>query len=146
MADQWYLPAAQKLAQGNLDFDTADVRVKLCMSNTTADTERNVANIAGFTTLDEFDGAGYTAVDLASVAVNIDAGNSRIEIDFADGTFGAAVSAGTRQWVGLLFYVRVDGTTANDYPVAWKDLTPNNANGGAVNLTINAEGALQITI
>lgn len=146
MADQWYLPAAQKLAKADLDFDTVDLRVMLCMSNTTADTERNVTNLAGFTILDKFDGTGYTDIDLATVAVNLDAVNSRIEIDYADGSFGATVGAGTRQWVGLLFYVRVDGTTANDYPVAWKDLTPNNANGGAVNLTINAEGALQISI
>lgn len=146
MADQWYLPAAQKLVKGDLDFDVADLRVMLCMSNTTADTERNVTNLAGFTTLDEYDGTGYARIDLGAATVTLDAANSRIEVDYADGTFGATVAAGTRQWVGLLFYVHVDGTTANDYPVAWKDLTPNNGNGGAVNLTINAEGALQVTI
>lgn len=145
MADFWYTPAKTKLAKGDLDFDTADLRARLCMSNTTADTDQDAATIAAITTLDEFDGAGYTALDLASVAVNEDAPNNRAEIDYADGTFGAAVSAGTRQWVGLLYYVRVDGTNANDYPVAWKDLTPNNANGGAVNLTVNAEGLLQVT-
>ena len=146
MANQWYLPAAQKLVKGELDFDLADLRVMLCMSNTTADTERNVSTLSGFTTLDKYDGSGYTDIDLGGVAIAIDAANSRVEIDYTDGTFGAAVGAGTRQWVGLLFYVRVDGTTANDYPVAWVDLTANNGNGGAVNLTVNAEGALQVSI
>ena len=42
------------------------------------------------------------------------------------------------------YKVRVDGNPANDYPVAWKDLTPANGNGGAVNLTVNAEGLLQV--
>lgn len=145
MADFWYTPAKQKLAKGDLDFDTADLRVRICMSNTTADTDQDAATISAITTLDEYDGAGYTALDLASVSVNQDDANNRSEIDYADGTFGATVSAGTRQWVGLLYYVRVDGTNANDYPVAWKDLTAANGNGGAVNLTVNAEGLLQVT-
>lgn len=145
MADFWYTPAKQKLAKGDLDFDTVDLRVKICMSNTTCDTEQDAANLAAFTTIDAYDGSGYTDLDLASVSVNQDDANNRSEIDYADGTFGAAVGAGTRQWVGLLYYVRVDGTNANDYPVAWKDLTANNGNGGAVNLTVNAEGLLQVT-
>lgn len=144
MADFWYTPAKAKLAKGDLDFDVVDLRAKLCMSNTTCDTEQDAANLAAFTTIDGYDGAGYTDLDLAGAAVNTDLANDRAEVDYTDGTFGAAVGAGTRQWVGLLYYVRVDGTAANDYPVAWKDLTPNNGNGGAVNLTVNAEGLLQI--
>lgn len=145
MADFWYTPAKQKLAKGDLDFDTVDLRVRLCMSNTTALTDQDAANITGITTLDEFDGSGYTALDLASVAVNEDDPNNRSEIDYADGTFGAAVGAGTRNIVGMLYYVRVDGTNGNDYPVAWKDVTPFNGNGGAINLTVDAQGLLQVT-
>lgn len=145
MADFWYTPAKQKLAKGDLDFDTADLRVKLCMSNTTCDTEQDAANLAAFTTIDAYDGSGYTDIDLAGIAVNQDDPNNRSEIDYNDGSFGATVGAGTRQWVGMLYYVRVDGTNANDYPVAWKDLTAANGNGGAVNLTVNAEGLLQVT-
>lgn len=145
MANFVYTPAKTKLAKGDLDFDVADLRVKLCMSNTTADTESDAANIAAFTTLDEYDGSGYTAIDLGSVSVASDLANDRAEIDYADGTFGATVGAGTRNFVGLLYYVRVDGTTSNDYPVAWVDLTPANGNGGAINLTVNAEGLLQVT-
>lgn len=145
MADFWYTPAKTKLAKADLDFDSVDLRAKLCMSNTTCDTEQDAANLAAFTTIDAYDGSGYTDLDLAGASVASDTGNDRAEIDYSDGTFGAAVGAGTRQWVGLLYYVRVDGTNANDYPVAWKDLTPNNGNGGAVNLTVNAEGLLQVT-
>lgn len=145
MADFWYTPAKTKLAKADLDFDTADLRIRLCMSNTTCDTEQDAANLAAFTTIDAYDGAGYTDIDATLVGVASDLPNDRAEIDYADATFGAAVSAGTRQWVGLLYYVRVDGTAANDYPVAWKDLTPNNGNGGAVNLTVNAEGLLWVS-
>lgn len=141
----WYTPAKAKMAKADLDFDTADLRVKLCMSNTTCDTEADAANLAAFTTIDAYDGTGYTDIDLAGAVVNTDLANDRAEVDYNDGTFGATVGAGTRQWVGLLYYVRVDGTAANDYPVAWVDLTPNNGNGGAVNLTVHAEGLLQIS-
>lgn len=146
MADQWYLPAVQKLFKADADFDSLDLRVMICMSNTTADTERNVSTLSGFTTLDKYDGTGYTDIDLAGVSIAIDAANSRVEIDYNDGTFGAAVGAGTRNWAGLLYYVRVDGTNANDWPVAWKDLAAGNGNGNPINLTVNTEGLLQGTI
>lgn len=146
MADQWYLPAVQKLIKADADFDSLDVRALLCMSNTTADTERNVSTLAGFTTLDEYDGSGYSRPDLGAVTITLDSGNNRIEIDYPDATFGSAVGAGTRSWVGIIYYNRVDGTNANDWPIAWKDLTSNNGNGGAVNLQFNAEGVLQATI
>lgn len=144
MADFWYTPAKQKLAKADLDFDTVDLRVRLCMSNTTADTDQDAANITAIGTLDEYDGSGYTILDLAGISVNEDDPNNRSEIDYSDGTFGATVAAGTRNIVGMLYYVRVDGTPGNDYPVAWKDVTPFNGNGGAINLTVNAEGLLQV--
>jgi hypothetical protein len=145
MADFWYTGAKAKLAKADLDFDSVDLRAKLCMSNTTADTDQDATNIAGIGTLDEYDGSGYAEIDFSGLVVNTDNPNNRAEIDVDDETFGAAVGAGTRNWVGILYYVRVDGTSSNDYPVAWKDLTPANGNGGAVNLTINGEGLLQVT-
>jgi hypothetical protein len=144
VADFWYTPAKQKLAKADLDFDTVDLRVRLCMSNTTADTDQDAANITAITTLDNYDGSGYTILDLAGISVNEDDPNNRSEIDYSDGTFGATVAAGTRNIVGMLYYVYVDGTNGNDYPVAWKDVTPFNGNGGAINLTVNAEGLLQV--
>lgn len=147
MANFWFTNAKLKLAKGDLDFDTADIRAKLLMSNTTVTTagQEDATNLAGITTLDEYNGSGYTELDLASVSVTADNTNNRAEIDYADGSFGTTVAAGTRNWVGILYYCRVDGTTTNDYPVAWVDLTPANGNGGAVNLVINAEGLLQVT-
>lgn len=145
MADFWYTPAKQKLAKADLDFDTVDLRARLCMLNTTADTDQDVATISAIGTLDEFDGTGYTILDLPSVSVTEDDPNNRSEIHYGTGSWGSAVGAGTRNIVGILYYVRVDGTNANDYPVAWKDLTPFNGNGGAINFTENAEGVLQVT-
>lgn len=145
MADFWYTPSKQRLAQANADFDTVDLRGKLCMSNTTADTEQDAAVMADITTLDEYDGSGYSELDFAGITVTEDDANNRSEIHVDAGTFGSTVAAGTRSIVGLLYYVRVDGTDANDYPVAWKDLSTFNGNGGAINFTENAEGILQVT-
>lgn len=145
MADFWYTPAKTKLANAALNFGTpVDLRGVLCMSNTTADTDQDAANITAIGTLDEYDGSGYTEITFAGETVTEDAGNNRVEIHVNAGTFGATVAAGTRNIVGLLYKVRVDGTPGNDYPVAWKDLTPFNGNGGAINFTENAEGILQI--
>lgn len=145
MADFWYTPAKQKLAKADLDLDTADLRAKLCMSNTTADTDQDAATISAIGTLDEYDGSGYTALDFAGLTVTEDDPNNRSEIHVSAGTFGATVAAGSRNVVGILYYKYVDGTPANDIPIAWKDLTPFNGNGGAINFTENAEGVLQIT-
>jgi len=144
MASGWYTPAKTKVFKGDLDFDTADVRVLIVMSNTTADTEMDAANIAAFTTLDEYDGTGYTRADLTTPAVASDTTNDRVEVDYDDFTFGATVGAGARQGVGLVIYVRVDGTTANDYPVAFIDSASNpfQGTGGPLNVTVNAQGLL----
>lgn len=144
MPDFWYTPAKQRLAKADLDFDLADLRAILCMSNTTAVTQEDAATLSAITTLDEFNGAGYSRLDFTGITVVQDNAANRSEIHVADGTFGAAVSAGTRNIIGLLYYVHVDGTAVNDYPVAWKDLTPFNANGGAINFSQNAEGLLQV--
>ena len=145
MANFVYTGAKLKIAKGDLDFDSADIRVKLCMSNTSADTDQDATNLTGITTIDEYDGSGYSEIDLAGASVAADNANNRAEVDYTDGSFGAAVGAGTRSWVGMLIYCRVDGTAGNDFPVAWHDLSSNNGNGGAVDLAINAEGLLQIT-
>ena len=144
MANFAYTNAKLKVAKGDLDFDIADIRIKIVMSNSTCATQEDV-NLAGFTTIDEYNGSGYTEADLVLASVAADNANNRAEVDYNDISFGAAVGAGSRNWIGLLVYNRVDGTTANDYPVAWIDLTAANGNGGAVSLTINAEGLLQIT-
>jgi hypothetical protein len=150
MSNFTYTPAKQKLAKGDADFDVLDVRAALVMSDTTVDTEQDAANLAAFTTIDEYDGAGYAEIDLANVAVNQDDPNNRSEIDYDNDNFGTAVAAGTRQAVGVLYYVFVDGTAANDWPVAFIDTVstgptfPFDGNGGQINWNIDVEGALQV--
>lgn len=146
MASFVYTPAKSKLLSGDLDLNLHDIRVLLCMTNTTADTDQDAAVITDITTLDEFDGANYVIIALANEAVNTDAANNRAEFD-ADDISWTALGAGTRQAAGMLVKRHVDGTAANDIPIAWIDTGgfPFTANGGDVNVGWNAEGILQAT-
>lgn len=146
----WYTPAKERLAKADLDFDEAghDIRVMLCMTNTTADTDQDAATISAITTLDEYDGSGYARAALASQSVVRDDANNRAEITATSPvSFGATVGAGTRSAAGALVYRHVDGTAANDQPIAWIDTGgfPVNGGGGPFQLAINAEGLLQVT-
>jgi hypothetical protein len=139
--------AKEQLLLGALNFSTDDIRVALMMTNTTVDTEKDKALVSGYTTLDEFDGSGYTTggVALTSEAVTEDGANNRGEFDAADAVF-TSVGAGTRQIAGALVYKFVTNFTSS-IPIAWIDTGgfPVTANGGTITVTWNAEGILQLT-
>jgi hypothetical protein len=133
--------------KGDLDLDEAghDIRVALCMSNTTADTETDKATISGFTTLDEMDGANYVRKALASQTVTEDGANARAEFDATDVTW-TALGAGTRAVAGMLVYRHITNDT-DSVPIAWIDTGgfPITANGGDLTVQWSVEGILQLT-
>jgi hypothetical protein len=144
-----YVPALTKIAKADADWDSMDARILLVMTNTTADTEKLATTLSAFTTLDEFDGSGYTRLDLAGLSVVQDDANLRAEIAASNGTFGSTVAAGTRSIQGMVVYIRVDGTAANDWPYAYIDsgaAFPFPAIGGPINLTVNTEGLFQYAL
>ena len=147
MASFVYTHAKALLLQGGLNFLEAgqDMRVMLVMTNTTADTDQDVENIADITTLDEYDGANYVRKALANQAVNEDAANNRGEFDADDVTW-TALGAGTRQAQGMVLYRHVTND-ADAILVAFIDTGgfPFSGNGGNVTVTWNAEGILQAT-
>ena len=61
-------------------------------------------------------------------------------------SWGTTVGAGTRQITAALLYVRVDGTTSNDYPVACFDCSssPVNGTGSSLAATIASGGLIQV--
>jgi hypothetical protein len=136
-----------RLLKGDVDFDTADVRALLVMTNTTADTQEDSNVLSDITTMDEYNGSGYARPALTGEVVNQDNSNNRAEFDANDFTFGATVGAGTRQAQAMILYRHVDGTAANDQLIAFIDTGgfPFTGNGGAVNVVVNAEGLLQAT-
>ncbi len=142
-----YTKAKQQLAVGGLDFSTSDMRVALVMTNTTADTEEDVSTISAFTTLDEFDGSGYSSGGsaLAAEAVAQDNVNNRAEFSATNLTF-ATLGAGTRSVQAALLY-KFSGSFAASLPVAFIDTGgfPFTTNGGDINFTWNVEGIVQVT-
>jgi hypothetical protein len=142
-----YTGAKEKLLNADLDFNAPiDARIILVMSNTTADTDQDALTISGIGTLDEYNGATYARITCTGETVTRDDANNRAEFDVADFSW-ATLGVGTRQAVGMILYRFVDGTAANDIPIAYIDSGgfPFDGNGGAVNVTVNAEGILQAT-
>lgn len=123
-----------------------DIRVRLCMSNTTCGTENaGIVNLADFSTIDPCDGANYVDKALANETVNKDDANDRAEFD-ADNVTWTALGAGTRNTVGALLYKYVDGTDANDIFIAFVEFSSEKTHDGS-DFTIqwSDEGILQLT-
>ena len=144
-----YTPAKELILKGDLDFDEAghDLRMLLVMTNTTADTEQDTGLLSAFTTLDEYDGTGYSRASLASQSVVRDDPNNRAEFSATSPvSFGATVGAGTRNAQAAILYRHVGADSAN-IPIAFIDSGgfPLNGGGGPFQLAINAEGLLQAT-
>lgn len=152
MASFVFTRTKRDLMKGDMDFDAAgaDIRAILVMTNTTADTEEDTTTIAGFTTLDEFDGSSYTTVtglDIGTQVVNEDTANDRAEFDSTNITF-SGVGAGTRLITGMVIFRFVTNFNSS-IPIAYVDFssTPGNfaANGGDISITWDAQGIIQAT-
>jgi len=144
MATQVYNEAKLRLAQGLLDGREAgtDIRIALLMTITNAGTVNDGVTNLDDITLDEHPTAGRQA--LANQTVVKDDANDRSEFD-ADDVLFASLAAGARDVDGVLVYEHVDGTDANDIPIAYleyaQDKTPD---GSDFTVEFDAEGYLQV--
>lgn len=138
--------ALVRLLNGGIDLDTDDIRARLCMTNTTCDTEVDAINdLADYTTIDPADATGYADVALASEAVAADDANNRAEFDAADISFTGLGGNASRAYQGVLLYKRVDGTNANDLPLCFIDFTSDiPATATQVDVPWDAQGILQL--
>lgn len=145
MASRIYNEALRAIAAGEIDLNAADIRAKLLMTDTTADTQNDaVVVVADITTLDLCDATGYADIDMASLAVNKDDPNDRAEFAAADLVFSGLSTVATRDYQGVLLYVWVDGNPANDKVIAFIDFT-SDIPAAATQVTVpwNVEGILQ---
>lgn len=134
-------------AAGEIDWDTADIRARLVMSNTTCDTENDgIVELADYTTIDPSDATGYADVALANQVVNKDDANDRAECDADNVVFTGLGGDASRNYVGVLLYVYVDGTNANDKALAYVEFSsPIPAAATQVTVPWDAQGILQLT-
>lgn len=143
MADFVYTESLADLMSGDIDLDTDDIRCRLVMTNTTADTDEDAATWGAFTTDDEMDGASYAAVALTTEAVTADTTNDRGKFDADDVTF-SSLGVGTRNVLAVVVVKFVDGGDA-DIPIFYIDsgFSPPSgvaANGGDFKVTWHADG------
>jgi hypothetical protein len=137
MAIVWFEGGITAAANGDL-IGAPDLRGRLTMGSTTCDTE-DAVNIADFTTVDTFDGVGYSDIDFANVASAYDAATRKWQWTADNGNCGTMVAEGTDDTSGMLILLRVDGTDANDIAIAWTDeggLAGANAHSGALNIVL----------
>mgnify|MGYP007002411401 FL=1 len=139
--------AKANLVNGTIDLNTDDIRARLCMTNTTCDTEVDAINtLANYTTIDPCDATGYADVALTSEAVNVDDTNNRAEFDATDLSFTGLGGDASRAIQGVLLYKYVDGTNANDLPIAFIDFTSDiPATATQIDIPWDAEGILHLT-
>lgn len=138
--------AKANLINGGIDLNTDDIRVRLCMTNTTCDTEVDAINtLSNYTLIDVCDATGYADVALTSETVTADDTNDRAEFDAADASFTGLGGDATRDIQGALIYKYVDGTNANDIPIAFVDFTTDiPLTATQIDIPWNAEGILQL--
>lgn len=143
MATHVFNEAKRALLAGELDLNGHDIRAMLVMTNTTVDTENDgISTISQFTTLDEFNGSGYTRKALANEAVNKDDGNDRAEFDADDVTW-TALGAGSRSVQGVLIYRHVTND-ADSVPICFLEFaTAKTPDGSDFVLQFDPEGILQ---
>ena len=108
---------------GGVDLSSDDIRARLCMTNTTCDTEEDaIDNLSDYTTIDVGDATGYADVALTGETLTANDTDNRGDFDTsADTVFSGLSGDATRDYQGVLIYKYVDGTDANDIPLFFVD-------------------------
>ena len=147
MASKVFIAAINEMMTAYL-VTTQDIRAMLCMSNCDAAT---VALTAGDrledVATDVSDATSYADVALTTEACAVDDANDRAEFDdsgAASAVFSGLGGDATRDYTGVILYKYVDGTAANDIPVAWIEFTsPLPQESTEITVTWNDEGIIQ---
>jgi len=131
-------------AKADIDLDADTFHAALLSTNCTADTDPDAQFVSDLT-LDEFDATGYARVTISNPAVNLDLANDRAEFDFDDLSFTGMSGDGTRDVQGVLILKFVTNDAAST-PIVFIDFTTDAPlESSQIDITINAEGALNLT-
>ena len=152
MANIIYTNFLELMADNDLDWETVVLRALLERSTSAYTPDKDHDFLDDFTTGGgvEISVATYARQTLAGAAAAEDAANDRVELDCNDIAFGNLEAGQTVQ--SIIIYQQVggdDATPANDPLIARIDtdsggILPAALGGGAFNVTINAEGLIQL--
>lgn len=119
--------ALANIINGTIDLNTSDIRARLCMTNTTCDTEIDaINNLDDYTTIDVSDAGGYADVALTTETVTANDTDNRGDFDTAsDVVFAGLGGDATRDYQGILLYLYVAGGDANCLPLCFINFTSN---------------------
>lgn len=117
--------AKANLVNGTIDLNTSDIRAKLCMNTTTCDTEIDgITKLVNYTLIDASDATGYADVALTGETVTANDTDNRGDFNTSsDIVFTGLSGDATRDYQGILLFVYVDGTLANDIPIAFVEFS-----------------------
>jgi len=150
MANAVYNIFKAGVMDGTVDLDTHVIKLILVMTNTTADTDIDADTVSAITTLDEYDGSGFTwghggtgRKTLGSIVISADDTDDEGVFDSTVDVTWASLGAGTRANQGILIAKEgaADDTTA--IPIAYIDASFT-GNGGDVTIQWAAEGILNL--
>lgn len=152
MANMIFTNFLELMADNDLDWETVVLRALLERSTSSYTPDKDHDFLDDFTTGGgiEITVAAYARQTLASAAAAEDAANDRVEFDCDNIAFGNLEAGQTV--LSIIIYQQVGGddtTPANDPLIARIDtdsgaLLPVALAGGAFNITINAEGLIQL--
>lgn len=132
-----YNVAKLNLGKGDLDLETADLRVLLLTANTGASDPDNANLTAVLSSATEASDGSYARVALGTVSGAQDDANDRADFTVANADFG---SLDNETITAVVVYVHVDGTAANDWPVGYDDTDfPKVANGAGFVVDLSAD-------
>lgn len=148
MANVIYTKLFERMGTANLNWDTAVIRCAAERDTSTYTVDKDHDFMGDTTGFIEITAAGYTRQTTAGTLV-VDDANDRVELDVADISFGASVTAG-QTCDQLIFYIQTggdDSTPADDPLICRIDTAtglPAATGGGAFNVTIDAQGLIQL--
>ena len=155
MAEFWYNTAKARLmkgATGAIDIINDEI-VIIALEVDDEDTDEEFVGAFLGGAADEVTSTGYTGgfegadrLTLASLAIAVDQGNDRAEIDCEDITWSAISQAGAEEWVAFVIAKEITDDASSPLIAHLEPsgvpLTPN---GSDIKITIDAEGLLHIT-
>ncbi|WP_323190448.1 hypothetical protein [Halostella sp. PRR32] len=150
-------PTIQKYRRGNLDVETATLRVALFNDSVAYSPDQvnheYVSDVLdGGTTAQELADASYSRRDLANVSVTVDATDGEVVVDADDVTWTSLDGGETIQgWVAYAQIGGDDTTPADDPIIALEDEVTNSngnlvtTNGSDITLQFDAEGIVTVS-
>lgn len=119
------------MRNGTIDVDTDTIKVTLLLTNTTADTEQDVADVDALTTLDEpSDAGGFTwgfggsGRKTATITATRSAGQVQINIPAGTTTWASLpLDVSGRSVAGALLFSAGSVNDTDAYPIAWLEFT-----------------------